>query len=43
MHVTCPLMILQFSNIVINAVYGNSYGLTDCYVNSKAAARILFN
>ena len=30
-------MILQFSNIVINAVYGNSYGLTDCNVNSKAA------
>ena len=25
-------MILPFSNIVINAVYGNSYGLTDCNV-----------
>ena len=29
-------MISQFSNIVINAVYGSSYELTDCYVNSKS-------
>ena len=39
-HVIDPLMILQFNNIVTNAIYGNSKGLSNCYTWGKAAAKI---